>query len=107
MKPTIRKPTEEERKEAKSWPIWGKERSVFPWEYNEQETCLIIGGEVIVTNEEDERFGFGSGDYVIFPEGMGLCGAFTSSSFRSMISLKIIACEETNIAANTIKTKVT
>ena len=70
MKPEIRKPTEEEEKEAKNWPIWEKEESEFPWEYSQQETCLIIDGDVIVTNEEGEEFNFSAGDYVVFPVGM-------------------------------------
>ena len=41
MKPSIRKPTQKEQKEAKEWPIWEKEESEFPWEYDEKETCLI------------------------------------------------------------------
>ena len=70
MKPTIRKPTEEEKKQAESWPIWEKEVSEFPWEYSEQETCLILEGKVIVTNEEGEEFSFGDGDWVVLPKGM-------------------------------------
>ena len=33
MKPKIKKPAEKEIAEAKSWPIWEKEESEFPWEY--------------------------------------------------------------------------
>ncbi|PIU19338.1 MAG: cupin, partial [Elusimicrobia bacterium CG08_land_8_20_14_0_20_59_10] len=46
MKIEIRKPTENERKAASSWPIWTKEVSSFPWHYDEKETCLILDGEV-------------------------------------------------------------
>jgi len=70
MEPTIRKPTEEEKKDASSWPIWEKEVSEFPWEYDMEETCLILEGEVTVINEDGREFHFGKGDYVIFPEGM-------------------------------------
>ncbi len=70
MKPTIKKPTEEEKKEAESWPIWEKEESEFPWEYSQKETCLILEGEVTVTNEEGDEFNFGVGDWVVFPVGM-------------------------------------
>jgi uncharacterized cupin superfamily protein len=41
MKPKVKKPTEKERQEAESWPIWEKDESKFPWEYDLQETCLI------------------------------------------------------------------
>ena len=70
MKPEIRKPTEDEMQTAKNWPIWEKEKSHFPWEYDEQETCLIIEGSVTVTNSEGEEFEFGAGDFVVFPRGL-------------------------------------
>lgn len=70
MKPTIKKPSEQEKKEAESWSIWEKEVSEFPWEYFDNETCLILEGDVIVTNEEGEDFHFAKGDYVFFPKGL-------------------------------------
>lgn len=70
MKPEIRKPTPQETQAARSWPIWTKEASEFPWEYDEKETCLILEGRVTVTNERGERFSFGAGDWVVFPQGM-------------------------------------
>lgn len=70
MKPTIRNPTEKEKKEASKWPIWEKEVSEFLWEYDEKETCLILEGDVDVINEHGEKFHFKSGDLVIFPQGM-------------------------------------
>jgi len=70
MKPLIKKPSDQEKKEAENWPIWEKEESEFPWEYDVNETCLILKGDVILTNEEGEDFHFGQGDYVIFPKGM-------------------------------------
>lgn len=70
MKPTIKKPTKEEKQKAESWPIWEKEASEFPWEYSDKETCLILEGDVDVTNEEGEKFHFEAGDYVQFPQGM-------------------------------------
>ena len=69
MKPNVKKPSSEERKIAEAWPIWEKEESKFPWEYDEQETCLIIEGKaIIITPEGDVEFG--PGDYVTFPEGL-------------------------------------
>ena len=70
MKPEIRKPSKEEEKEAQNWPIWEKEISEFPWEYDTKETCLILEGDVVVINEDGKDFHFKKGDYVIFPEGM-------------------------------------
>ncbi len=70
MQPEIRKPTEQEQRQAKSWPIWTKEASEFPWEYDEKETCLILEGQVTITNEEGQKFNFGPGDWVVFPQGM-------------------------------------
>lgn len=69
MKPTIRKPTEKEKAECARWPIWEKEISEFPYEYDEKETCLILDGEVTITTEEG-NFNFKAGDYVIFPQGL-------------------------------------
>ena len=69
MRPQIRKPTEDEAKEAESWPIWEKEESTFPWNYDVQETCLILEGKAMVTTPK-ESVEFGPGDYVIFPKGL-------------------------------------
>lgn len=69
MKPTVKKPTQKESKEASSWPIWEKEESTFPWEYGEQETCLILKGKAAVKTPEG-TIEFGEGDYVIFPPGL-------------------------------------
>ena len=68
MKPKVRKPTLKEKKEAELWPIWEKEESIFPWEYNEQETCLILKGKAIVKMPEG-NVEFGAGDYLVFPVG--------------------------------------
>lgn len=70
MKPIIKKPSEDEKQEAGSWPIWEKEVSEFPWEYDTNEICLILEGKITVTNEEGEEFHIGQGDYVVFPKGM-------------------------------------
>ncbi|MGF1491773.1 MAG: cupin domain-containing protein [Microcoleaceae cyanobacterium] len=62
-----------ERLEAlgvKSWPLWTKSVSEFPWTYDEQETCYLLEGEVIVTPDIGEPVQFGAGDLVIFPAGL-------------------------------------
>ncbi|MBN1479957.1 DUF861 domain-containing protein [candidate division KSB1 bacterium] len=55
---------------VKSWPIWTKEVSEFPWYYDEKETCLILEGQVVVTPEGGEPVEINAGDLVEFPQGM-------------------------------------
>ena len=31
---------------VKTWPIWTKETSEFPWTYDGRETCYFLEGEV-------------------------------------------------------------
>ena len=52
------------------WPIWAKEKSEFPWFYEEQETCYFLEGQVEVTPENGNTVKMGKGDLVIFPKGM-------------------------------------
>ena len=56
---------------CRSWPIWEKEPSTFPWQYSEKETCLILAGKVTVTPNGGKPVTFGKGDLVVFPQGMG------------------------------------
>lgn len=69
MQIIVRKPTEPEIQEAKTWPTWNKEVSSFPWSYSEQETCLILEGKVTIKTD-DGGISFGSGDWVVFPQGL-------------------------------------
>ena len=69
MKPIIKKPSEEEKQEAETWPIWEKEESEFPWQYDETETCYILEGHAKVKTPEGE-VEFGKGDLVVFPKGL-------------------------------------
>ena len=55
---------------CRSWSTWGKEPSVFPWHYDEKETCLIIEGKVTVTPSGGEPVTISKGDLVVFPQGM-------------------------------------
>ena len=57
------------KKEIKSWPIWTCDVSEFDWEYSEQESCLLLEGEVEVSSNF-ETVKFGVGDYVVFPRGL-------------------------------------
>ncbi len=65
-------PSEKELEElgVKSWSIWTKEVSEFPWRYDEEETCYLLEGEVVVTPQEGEAVTIGKGDLVTFPKGM-------------------------------------
>ena len=69
MKIEVRKPTPEEEAEMRSRDTWSKEPSEFPWHYDQQETCLVLEGEVTVETA-DESVSFGPGDYVVFPKGL-------------------------------------
>jgi hypothetical protein len=68
----IEKPTEEKllKLDVRSWPVWEKEESEFPWFYDEAETCYILEGDVSVTPENGAPVSFGKGDLVIFDEGL-------------------------------------
>ena len=52
------------------WPIWTKETSQFPWQYDEEETCYFLEGDVTVTPQDGEPVVMGKGDLVTFPAGM-------------------------------------
>ncbi|MCP4675513.1 MAG: cupin domain-containing protein [Deltaproteobacteria bacterium] len=56
--------------EVRSWPIWTKESSEFPWTYDAEETCYFLEGNVMVTTEDGEQVKMGAGDLVTFPRGM-------------------------------------
>ena len=55
--------------EYKSWPIWDCKPSKFDWEYNQEEHCYLIEGNVIVSSQL-ESVKIRKGDYVIFPKGL-------------------------------------
>ena len=52
------------------WPIWSCGVSTFPWTYDEQETCLLLEGDVTVTPDGGEPLRFGAGDLVTFAAGL-------------------------------------
>jgi uncharacterized cupin superfamily protein len=69
----VEKPTEEKLKSlnVEDWPIWKKEISEFDWEYDEDETCYLLEGDVIVTPKGGGTpVRFGKGDLVIFKTGL-------------------------------------
>ena len=55
---------------VKSWPIWEKEVLEFDWNYDEQEVCYLLKGEVTVITENGTEVEFGAGDLVTFPAGL-------------------------------------
>ena len=52
-----------------AWPIWTCEVSEFDWEYSDEESCLLLDGEVEVKSEF-ETVRFAAGDFVVFPKGL-------------------------------------
>ena len=54
----------------KSWPIWCCDVSSFDWKYEDKETCLLLEGEVTVTQEGELPVNFCAGDLVTFPAGI-------------------------------------
>ncbi len=68
----VRKPTEEEAAACRAWPIWTCEPSKFDWDYTETETCLILEGQVTVTDRPAgaDSVSFGPGDLLVFPVGL-------------------------------------
>jgi len=66
---TVRKPNESEKAEMLTKPTWGCEVYEFNWQYDSEEICLLIEGEVTVTYD-GESVSFGAGDYVTFPQGL-------------------------------------
>jgi len=66
----VKKPSDQEAVDCKTWPIWQCESSTFDWAYTEKETCLLIEGNVRVTDKEGNSVSFGPGDLVVFPNGL-------------------------------------
>ena len=69
MQVTVRKPTAAERDKMLAMPTWECPVSKFDWFYGEQETCLLVAGQVTVTYDGGS-VSFGPGDYVTFPQGL-------------------------------------
>ena len=69
MNVIVKKPTEAEKADMQSKPIWECDISEFDWSYDSEETCLLIEGEVIV-EYDGGSVSFGAGDFVVFPKGL-------------------------------------
>ena len=65
----VKKPSQEDIENCKSWPIWTSEPSTFDWDYTQTETCLILEGKVTVKDAENS-VSFGPGDLVVFPKDL-------------------------------------
>ncbi len=61
---------EQGRMGVRTWPIWEKEESEFPWSYSAAETCYILEGRVIVTPDGGDAVEIEAGDLATFPQGM-------------------------------------
>lgn len=53
----------------RDWPIWEKEVSRFDWEYDGDEECLVLEGEVEVETGSG-TFLIRKGDFVTFRKGL-------------------------------------
>lgn len=67
----ITKLTEEEiqKKGIKRWPIWEKEISIFDWNYEDTEECLILEGEAVI-DKSGKKVEIKAGDFVTFESGL-------------------------------------
>jgi hypothetical protein len=68
----VRKPEPGEEEKLKKWSVWSCDTSTFDWDYTEKETCLILQGEVTVTDRPptQDSVSFSQGDVVEFPPGL-------------------------------------
>jgi hypothetical protein len=69
VKIIIKKPSDKEVSEMRAHPIWTCGVSEFDWHYDQEEVCLILEGEVVVSHAGGS-VSFGAGDYVVFPQGL-------------------------------------
>ncbi len=49
--------------------IWDCTRGRFTWNYEKDETFVVLSGEAFITNEKDEERRISPGDIVFFPAG--------------------------------------
>lgn len=68
----IKKLTDEEiaEKGILQWSTWSCEKSIFPWEYTDKESCYILEGKVDIETENGELISIEPGDFVVFPKGL-------------------------------------
>lgn len=54
----------------KSWAVWEKEVSEFPWSYDTKERFYVLEGKATVKTTEGETVTFQAGDFVEIPAGV-------------------------------------
>jgi len=52
------------------WPVWSKEVSEFPWQYDCAEICYLVEGEAIISPDQGEPVTITSGQLVQFEKGL-------------------------------------
>ena len=58
-----------EERGIRQWPVWEKEVSRFDWEYDGDEECLVLEGEVEVETDQG-TYTIREGDFVTFKKGL-------------------------------------
>jgi uncharacterized protein len=56
-------------RKIRTWPVWEKEISRFDWNYDSDEECLILEGEINIETENG-NFKITVGDFVTFRKGL-------------------------------------
>ncbi len=69
-----------EKRKIKTWPVWEKEVSKFDWQYDSDEECYILDGEVVVKTDEGD-YAVKAGDFVTFKKGLK-CVWYIKKSIR-------------------------
>ena len=72
------------RDRTSSITVWECTAGRFNWHYSEEETVVVISGEVFITTEEGEERRLGQGDIGFFPGG-------SSCTWRVNDSVKKVA----------------
>ena len=57
------------QRSIRNWPVWEKEVSRFEWEYDGEEQCLFLEGEVVIETDKGNHV-IKKGDFVTFPDGL-------------------------------------
>lgn len=70
MKMKVFKPDNNQIEETESWGTWSKGPSIFPWDYDDPETCYIMEGKATVTDSKGNVISFAKGDMVVFETGL-------------------------------------
>lgn len=68
----VSQPDEEEldKLNISSWSPWECEKSVFDWQYDQEEWCYIFEGRFKIKTEAGDEIEAKKGDLVKFPKGL-------------------------------------